>query len=311
MSSDRSTLESKDRAELTVIAEAMGAKVASRMRKGQIIDLIIGANNGGEEPQQPEASGPAKERRASGKRDADDRRDTANSRDTANNGADDQGEAANGGAADPGEAEATDGKRSNKGGSDSQSHEGTGSEPADRGDAESGNKRRRRRRGRDREELPWEGEPISVEGFLDLRSDGYGFLRVNGGIPSRDDCYVPVKMVRDFGLRSGDSIRGTSRPAARNEKNPALLSVDAVNERDPEEARGRPNFDELTPIFPDEQLVLERASSPANLTSRIIDLVAPIGKGQRGLIVPRPRRARRRSSKRSCGRSRQTIPKFV
>ncbi|MCL4117537.1 UNVERIFIED_CONTAM: hypothetical protein GTU68_010452 [Idotea baltica] len=152
-----------------------------------------------------------------------------------------------------------------------------------------GNKRRRRRRGRDREEMPWEGEPVSVDGFLDLRSDGYGFLRVEGGIPSRDDCYVPVKMVRDFGLRSGDRIRGSSRPAARNEKNPALLTVDAVNERDPEEARGRADFDDLIPIFPNEQLVLERASTPANLTSRIIDLVAPIGKGQRGLIVAPPK----------------------
>jgi len=96
-------------------------------------------------------------------------------------------------------------------------------------------------------------------------------------------------MVRDFGLRSGDRIRGTSRPAARNEKNPALLTVLAVNERDPEEARGRADFDDLVPIFPTEQLVLERASTPANLTARIIDLVAPIGKGQRGLIVAPPK----------------------
>jgi transcription termination factor Rho len=114
-------------------------------------------------------------------------------------------------------------------------------------------------------------------------------LRVEGGLASSDDCYVPVKMVRDFGLRSGDRIRGTSRPAARNDKNPALITVDAVNEREPEEARGRPNFDDLTPIFPTEQLVLERATTPANLTARIVDLVAPIGKGQRGLIVAPPK----------------------
>jgi transcription termination factor Rho len=115
-------------------------------------------------------------------------------------------------------------------------------------------------------------------------------LRVAGGVSSRDDCYVPVKMVREFGLRSGDQLRGTSRPAARNEKNPALLSVETVNDRDPEEARNRPDFDSLTPIFPDEQLVLERATTPADLSARVIDLVAPIGKGQRGLIVAPPKR---------------------
>ena len=266
MSADRSTLEGKDRAELTVIAEAMGAKVGSRMRKAQIIDLILGA--GDEEQVEPEEVPSGDTDRAVSEEPAtgDDEADAGGSE------ADDADEVT----AD--EPEADRGQRSrdrNDGGSNSES--------------DAGNKRRRRRRGRDRDELNWEGEPVQVEGHLDLRSDGYGFLRVDGGIPSRDDCYVPVKMVREFGLRSGDHLRGTSRPAARNEKNPALLTVEAVNERDPEEARNRPSFDELTPIFPDEQLVLERASTPADLTARVVDLVSPIGKGQRGLIVAPPK----------------------
>ena len=291
MTSDRSTLEGKDRAELTVIAEAMGKKVGSRMRKAQIIDAIIG-----DEEDAPTAENPdtAVDRDTASTNGADDSADLGADDDAASPADDSDSDNGDGsGSGDSGGDHSGSGKNSKGGGK----RESKGQQDSDQGrdqgkgqqDNDQGNKRRRRRRGRDREELPWEGEPISVDGFLDLRSDGYGFLRVDGGIPSRDDCYVPVKMVRDFGLRSGDHLRGSSRPAARNEKNPALLSVEAVNERDPEEARGRPNFDDMTPIFPQEQLVLERASTPANLTARIVDLVAPIGKGQRGLIVAPPK----------------------
>jgi len=158
-------------------------------------------------------------------------------------------------------------------------------------------RRRRRRRGRDRDrteeggENPaqWEGELIEVAGVLDLRDEGYGFLRVNGLLPSRDDVYVSVKQTRQFGLRRGDWLTGASRPANRGEKNPALLRIDTVNDLDPERSRERPSFDELTPLFPTEQLQLEREDHPYDMTSRIIDLIAPIGKGQRGLIVSPPK----------------------
>ena len=162
-------------------------------------------------------------------------------------------------------------------------------------DAESGN-RRRRRRGRDRDRRPDQGddqamaEPVEVEGFVDLRDEGYGFLRIDGYLPSRDDAYLSVKQVRQFGLRRGDVVTGKSRAANRNEKNPALLQLDAVNGLSasrilPE----RPHFDKLTPLFPDERLRLEQAEFPENMTARIIDLIAPIGKGQRGLIVSPPK----------------------
>ena len=162
-------------------------------------------------------------------------------------------------------------------------------------DGEGGN-RRRRRRGRDRDRGPeratdeqWQGEPVEVEGTLDLRDDGYGFLRLAGFLPSKDDVYVSVKQVRQFGLRRGDLVKGTSRPASRNEKNPALLRIDAVNGAEPDEARTRRRFEDLTPLFPDTRLRLEHAGDPYNMTSRIIDLLAPIGKGQRGLIVSPPK----------------------
>jgi transcription termination factor Rho len=154
--------------------------------------------------------------------------------------------------------------------------------------------RRRRRRGRNRgsenthiEE--YTGEPVEVLGLLDLREEGYGFLRVKGSLPSKDDIYVSVKQARQFGLRKGDHVRGASRPALRNEKNPALLRIDKVNGADPEQARKRRKFEDLTPLFPDEKLRLETTDDPGNMTARIIDLISPIGKGQRGLIVSPPK----------------------
>ncbi|MYJ14656.1 MAG: transcription termination factor Rho [Acidimicrobiia bacterium] len=158
----------------------------------------------------------------------------------------------------------------------------------DDGPADYANRRRRRGRGRVEEE-PWEGEPVEVAGYLDLREEGYGFLRLNGHLPSREDVYVSVKQVRQFGLRKGDRITGGSRPANRSEKNPALLRLDAVNGKPPEESRRRPNFEDLTPLFPDQKLRLERAGDRGNMTTRIIDLISPIGKGQRGLIVSPPK----------------------
>ncbi len=132
-------------------------------------------------------------------------------------------------------------------------------------------------------------EPIEVAGFLDLRDEGYGFLRVHGYLPSRDDVYISVKQTRQYGLRKGDHVTGLSRAAARNEKNPALLRLDTVNGDDPEKARNRPRFEDLTPLVPDEKLRLETPADPTNMTARIIDLIAPIGKGQRGLVVSPPK----------------------
>ncbi|MFM7686689.1 MAG: transcription termination factor Rho [Actinomycetota bacterium] len=130
-------------------------------------------------------------------------------------------------------------------------------------------------------------EPVEVAGYLDLRDEGYGFLRVNGFLPSRDDAYVPVRLARQYGLRRGDHVTGLCRPAGRNEKNPALLEVHSVNGDQPDTARDRRRFEDLTALFPDSRLRLEH--SRFEMTSRIIDLVAPIGKGQRGLIVSPPK----------------------
>ncbi|MEY3363896.1 MAG: transcription termination factor Rho, partial [Actinomycetota bacterium] len=136
---------------------------------------------------------------------------------------------------------------------------------------------------------PVSTEPVKVEGYLDLRDEGYGFLRIGGYLPTRNDAYVSVRFTRQFGLRRGDHITGLSRPAGRNEKNPALLEVYTVNGGDPDKARNRKKFEELTPLFPDEKLVLSSSSEPLNMTARIVDLISPIGKGQRGIIVSPPK----------------------
>jgi transcription termination factor Rho len=192
----------------------------------------------------------------------------------------------------------SDNKGSDNKGSDNRASGGKGSDnQGGEGDedVDPNNRRSRRRsrgRGRDRDDAGNDAvsnDPVEVVGYLDLRDEGYAFLRVNGFLPSRDDAYVSVKQVRQYGLRKGDHVVGTSRPASRNEKNPALQQLTAINGKAPEELRGRPRFDKLTPLFPDERLVMECKDEPLNMTQRVIDLVAPIGKGQRGMIVSPPK----------------------
>ena len=128
-----------------------------------------------------------------------------------------------------------------------------------------------------------------MRGLLDLRDEGYGFLRCEGYLASPKDVYVSISQARRFALRKGDSIEGSCRPAGSTEKFPALLQIDKVSGMDPEAARLRPRFEDLTPLFPDEKLHLEMPGDKENMTARIVDLLSPIGKGQRGLIVSPPK----------------------
>ncbi len=215
------------------------------------------------------------------------------------------GEAKQDQAGRPGTQQRDQGNRNNNQNRNSNTNQNRGGSD---GDGESRNKRRRRRRkgrggqdgpqGEDRELLenddevtnePQSTEPVIVDGYLDLRDEGYGFVRVNNYLASKSDSYIPVKLSRQYGLRKGDHVVGLSRPAGRNEKNPAMLEIHTVNGRPPEEARKRPRFEDLTALFPDSQLRLEDPSDPTNMTARIIDLVSPIGKGQRGIIVSPPK----------------------
>ena len=125
-----------------------------------------------------------------------------------------------------------------------------------------------------------------VTGFLDLQPEGHGFLRPKF-IPSNRDIYISQSQIRRFMLRGGDKVEGVARPPKDSERYYGLLKVEKVNEKSPEEAARRPWFDDLTPIYPKQQLTLATGKSP--LSTRIIDLVAPIGMGQRGMIVSPPK----------------------
>ncbi len=127
------------------------------------------------------------------------------------------------------------------------------------------------------------------EGVLEILPDGFGFLRSASYnyLPGPDDIYVSPSQIRRFGLKTGDFVSGIIRPPKEGEKYFALLKVEAINGEPPEKLKERIHFDNLTPIFPNERLKLE--TTPDELSTRVIDLIAPIGKGQRGLIVAPPR----------------------
>jgi transcription termination factor Rho len=141
-------------------------------------------------------------------------------------------------------------------------------------------------------ELAEQEVPITGDGVLEVLQDGFGFLRSpeSNYLPGPDDIYVSPSQVRRFGLRTGDTVEGTIRSPKDGERYFALLKVNKVNFDDPEHVRHRINFDNLTPLYPDEKLMLEVEDPKSkDFTCRVIELVAPLGKGQRALIVAQPR----------------------
>jgi len=150
--------------------------------------------------------------------------------------------------------------------------------------------RRNRNRNRNRNREPVDESELELrQGILDILPEGYGFLRVTGYLPGDKDVYVAANIVRKSRLRKGDIIEGPIRPARAQEKFPALVRAAKVNGLDPEEAADRPKFAKLTPLFPDQRLRLEVEGHSDLMMARIIDLISPIGKGQRGLIVSPPK----------------------
>jgi transcription termination factor Rho len=129
---------------------------------------------------------------------------------------------------------------------------------------------------------------IFCSGILETMTDGYGFLRQSSLLPSLTDVYISQSQIRRFGLRTGDMVIGQGRPPKNGEKYMSLLRVEAINDLDPELAKQRPNFGALTPTFPDKLINLESIGS-GDISTRLVNLVAPIGRGQRGLIVSPPK----------------------
>jgi len=128
---------------------------------------------------------------------------------------------------------------------------------------------------------------LYLNGTLETVDDGYGFLRRDGLLPGPTDVYISQSQIRRFSLRTGDVVSGQARYPKDNEKYYGLLRVEAVNGIDPDVAKLRPHFDSFTPTFPDE--LIDLVTSPKNLSQRVINIVAPIGRGQRGLIVSPPK----------------------
>ena len=303
---EQSMLESKDKDQLLAIAQALGIKTTARAAKATLIAKILettGVGNATPEPTEergapaeaaaPAAPAPAVEQRQSPAVDADsdDSDDSDDDDDESDGDAD-----ADGGSDGQGDGESRNARRrrrrrnKNRAGDAAPAAGEPRNEPRpeprnDRPDRNDRGDRQDRNEGGDHFSL----DPVEVAGYLDLRDEGYGFLRVNGYLPSRDDAYIPVKLTRQYGLRKGDHVTGLSRPAGRNEKNPALLEIHTINGGEPEAARGRRRFEDLTALFPDKKLVLATANDPHNMTVRILDLVSPIGKGQRGIIVSPPK----------------------
>jgi len=301
---ERSVLDGKDRDELHAIAGAIGVRAATRMKKADLIDAILAAAEDGGGDGSEKSSGangdnePTARRRIRSKAGAaaDPIEELAAEEDALDPGD-------NGDPAEPrpmrrrsgsSKAETTDADDEGTGGNATKTQTQPRIDPEDeRQSYGEGNRRRRRRRGRERG--PGDGssepagEPIAVEGLLDLRDEGYGFLRATGYLPGPKDVYVSASQVRRFALRKGDFVQGFTRPPASSEKYPALLRVDLINGLSPDEARDRPKFEDLTPLFPDSNLRLELEAEPHNMTGRIVDLISPIGKGQRGLIVSPPK----------------------
>jgi transcription termination factor Rho len=305
---DRSTLDGKDREQLHAIAGAMGVKAPTRMRKAELIDAILAAATGDPSGNGGESSGrrTIRSARASELEGASIEALAAEEESLAGDDGDGDVEVAprpvRRQTSEPTpETPAADATTDAREGSDGEAGADSDAAPqidpederASYGDGNQTRRRRRRRgRGSDGEPRPAsepQGDPVAVQGLLELRDEGYGFLRTRGYLASAHDVYVSASQVRRFGLRKGDFVEGFSRPQASNEKYPALLRVDTVNSISPEEAQRRPRFENLTPLFPDQHLHLELADNPTEVTGRIVDLLSPIGKGQRGLIVSPPK----------------------
>ncbi len=325
MDASSGTLETLDKETLIGLARQLDLKVSARLRKADLISMIEAkgsvagseaagssgvalAQTGGDDQRSAVAQSSEATHAASGGRrePATDQRSAA-----ATNG---NGRAANdppGSAPNAGEHPQAKSVESRRGGlatlippitvnpverangtpqgDDSQPGMGT------RGDEGGSRRSRRNRRGKERtdradgSEAQSSAELVTVQGVLDLRDDGYGFLRTKGYLSSKEDVYVPAALARRMSLRRGDIVVGGARPAGSTEKYPALSRVDTVSGLDVETARARRRFEDLTPLFPNERLTLESGADPTNITPRIIDLIAPIGKGQRGLIVSPPK----------------------
>ncbi len=297
---DKSALEGKVAAELHQIATDLGIEGHKGLKKAELVDAIVAHTNGGTAAgaspafQAPERSsaadavdgngssgdganaGTTTDTRPPRPERVERRDDRDGGRPEGERQGERQGGRPDGGRSDGGRSEGGQQQRDREGG------------PRRRPSREERRRQREERRQRDiemqKEEL---ATAPTATGLLDVLPEGYGFLRTSGYLPGQQDIYVSLSQVRRFMLRKGDTVTGKVRQPKDSEKYFALLQIDSVNGMDPEEAKQRPNFDKLTPLFPNDRFHLE--TGPTDVTGRIMDMVAPIGKGQRGMVVSPPK----------------------
>ena len=306
---DKSALEGKVAAELHQMATDLGIEGHKGLKKAELVDKILAHDNGapgGASAEAPARSGTPSE--GAGEARGGDTAPRTDQRDAAPNGArrtderpphedrpqrQDRFDRGRGDGRQGGRGDGRPGGQGGQGGQGGGSYQNQ-NQNRDRDGSRRRPSREERRRQRDErrvrdvevreEEL---ATAPTATGLLDVLPEGYGFLRTAGYLPGQQDIYVSLSQVRRFLLRKGDTVTGKVRTPKDNEKYFALLQIDDVNGLDPEAAKQRPVFDKLTPLFPDERFRLETA--PGDVTGRIIDMVAPIGKGQRGMVVSPPK----------------------
>ena len=291
--------------ELKQLAQSLGITGASTMRKSALIEAISAkqssGRNGSSGNQRPDkSSAPAKADDDAAAAD-EPRKDTRSNR--TDNRSDNRSNDSRGNDNRGNDNRGNDNRGNDNRSNDNRSNDNRQDAYDDDGE---GGSRRRRRRGRDRFRDRRDRRPgggfseqeievseddvlVPVAGILDIL-DNYAFVRTAGYLPSPNDVYVSLSMVKKQGLRKGDAITGAvrqPRDGERREKFNPLVRIDTVNGSEVDQTRQRPDFSKLTPLYPQERLRLE--TEPGNLTTRVIDLVAPIGKGQRGLIVSPPK----------------------
>jgi len=295
----RSELQAKSIKDLRDVASAVGIETDG-LQKAKLIDAIMGAEGFEVSTDAPPVDLPGTvdkkvDRKVEGNGDAE-VQDLA----PAGKGAgEDSSEAADSESGESDTAESDDSSESDDqrsgGGNQQRGSRGQrdGGRDDNRGNQNRNRNRRRRGRGEGRgsegrEQVP-DGPLEDREGILDILPEGYGFLRCSGYLSGDKDVYVSASQIRKFGLRKGDFVKGPIRPPRSQEKFAALTRIETINGLGIEEARQRPKFAKLTPLFPDQRLRLEVEGNKDGMLTRIVDLIAPIGKGQRGLIVSPPK----------------------
>ena len=301
---DLTSLASKDKDSLATIAKTLGVTSISKMKKSELIEAIAAAQSSGDSNEKP--SGGIRSRRASqvGADSIDalaaEQEKIAAADDTEFEPRPMRRRSSNSEESDSGlanaEAKASDPVAGGRDRNSSSNDNSRNNNERNNNDDDDNNSRRRRRRGakgeggNDNYSSREAVEPIPCQGLIEIREDGYGFLRCGGYLPTKGDAYVSAQMIRRNFLRKGDHIVGMMRPGSEDDRKPTpLLEISLVNGQPVEEAKNRRKFEDLTPLFPDEVLKMQLDADPLAITGRIIDLVSPIGKGQRGLIVSPPK----------------------